>query len=79
MVPVTAILLSPFTLNSVGLEDYALTVEGNASVEVILGSQRIIHHATDQLLLFPGSLHCTDNTCAKISDVIMPLMCLHYR
>lgn len=43
--PITTILLSPFTLNSSGLEDYALTVQGSASDEVTLGSQLIPHGA----------------------------------
>lgn len=71
--PVTTILLSPFTSNSVGLKDYALTVEGNASAEVILGSQAVVPCGADQCLLFPGSLCCMDNTYAKISDVTIPL------
>lgn len=63
-------LLPPFTLNSAGLESCALTVQSNASAEVILGSQLVIPHGADQL--FSGNLHCMDNTYTKISDVVMP-------
>lgn len=52
------------------LQGCALTVQSNASAEVILGSQLIIPHGADQV--FSGNLHCMDNTYVKISDVIMP-------
>ncbi|PKU34612.1 hypothetical protein llap_15083 [Limosa lapponica baueri] len=69
--PVATILLSPFTWTSARREACALAVEGDASAEVIPGSQLITPHGADRMLLFPGSLPCVDDNYAKIWEVIV--------
>ncbi|PKU41012.1 hypothetical protein llap_8689 [Limosa lapponica baueri] len=75
--PVATILLSPLAWTSARQEACALAVEGDASAEVIPGSQLITPHGAAGMLLFPGSLHHVDNTYAKIWEVIvLAFMCL---